>query len=392
MKFGQWLGFFCLVVSLVILWQFRQSLLLFFAAIVIATALNRLVLRLQKSRLKRGSAVMLTLSIVFVVTALVILLIVPPFIEQFLELVRLVPTGASRVFDQLELLIDRLPPWFPNVEVPSFDNAGELQPLIRNLLTNAFDFLTNSFSALINSLIAPLQLLFVLVLAIMLLVNPQAYRRVFLLLFPSFYRRRADDILNRCEVDLGNWLGGVVVSSACIAALSGIGLWILGIPLVLAQALLAGLLNFIPNIGPTLSVIFPITVALLDAPWKAIAVLILYVVIQQLESYWITPTIMASQVSLLPALTLVAQIFFASFFGFVGLLLALPLAVVVRAWIEEALIKDVLNKWGGDKSPSPSSTLGAPAMVMETVPDSDTAPPEEQVVDAEDAPKYPKRR
>lgn len=79
-----------------------------------------------------------------------------------------------------------------------------------------------------------------------------------------------------------------------------IGLWILQVPLVLAHAVLAGLLNFIPNIGPTLSVVLPMSIALLDAPWKAIAVLILYIAIQNLESYWLTPTVMAKQVALLP--------------------------------------------------------------------------------------------
>jgi predicted PurR-regulated permease PerM len=129
------------------------------------------------------------------------------------------------------------------------------------------------------------------------------------------------------------------------AALSGIGLWILQVPLVLAHAVLAGLLNFIPNIGPTLSVILPMVIAFVDAPWKAGAVLILYLVIQNIESYWLTPTVMAHQVALLPAVTLTAQIFFASFFGFLGLLIALPLTVVAKIWLEEVLFKDVLDKW-----------------------------------------------
>jgi predicted PurR-regulated permease PerM len=142
-------------------------------------------------------------------------------------------------------------------------------------------------------------------------------------------------------------------------------LWILQIKLVLAQALLAGLLNIIPNIGPSLSLIFPVTVALIDdnGLFKAIAAVALYIIIQQLESYLITPTIMASQVSLLPALTLVAQLFFASFFGFLGLVLALPLAIVFRAWIEEALIKDVLNHW--DNEPTRAELVTAPVLAIE---------------------------
>lgn len=131
-----------------------------------------------------------------------------------------------------------------------------------------------------------------------------------------------------------------------VGALSGIGLWILQVPLALAHAVIAGLFNLIPNVGPTLSVVFPMAIALLDAPWKAGAVLILYLVIQQIESYWLTPTVMAKQVSLLPAITLTAQIVFASLFGPLGLLIALPLAIVVGTWIEEVVFKDILDRWG----------------------------------------------
>ncbi|HEY9647956.1 MAG TPA: AI-2E family transporter, partial [Chroococcidiopsis sp.] len=184
-----------------------------------------------------------------------------------------------------------------------------------------------------------------------------SYRDALLKLFPSFYRRRADEILSKCEVALGNWSAGLVLSSSAVAALSATGLWALQIQFVLAHALLAGLLNFIPNIGPTLSLVFPLVVALQDAPWKAIAVLILYLVIQQLESYLLTPTVMQQQVSLLPAITLIAQIFFASLFGVLGLLLALPLTVVAKTWIDEALVKDILDQW---KYPAQSQLAGHP--------------------------------
>jgi hypothetical protein len=115
--------------------------------------------------------------------------------------------------------------------------------------------------------------------------------------------------------------------------------------LPLANGIFAGLLTFIPNIGPALSVIPPVAIALLDAPWKSIAVLILYFAVQQVETNVLTPYVMAQQVSLLPAVTLLSQVFFATFFGFVGLLLALPLTVVAQVWLQEILVKDVLDQW-----------------------------------------------
>ena len=106
-----------------------------------------------------------------------------------------------------------------------------------------------------------------------------------------------------------------------------------------------GVLNIIPNVGPTLSTVFPVSVALLDAPWQALAVLLLYIGVQNLESYLITPSVMHHQVKLLPGLTLIAQFVFTVLFGPLGLLLALPLAVSLQVVVREVLIHDVLDPW-----------------------------------------------
>jgi predicted PurR-regulated permease PerM len=344
MKLGQWLGLISLILVLIILWQIHQILLLAFAAIVLATALNTLVYRLRRLGVRRSRAVMVTLGLTVLVTGLFVALIVPPFISQFLQLIELLPRGFDRVVTWFDRQLTLLPPWLAAIELPTTERlTQDLQPLLQNLIRNFFAFFSNSLTGL-------LQILLVFILTIMLLADPGGYRRAFIQLFPAFYRRRADVILTQCEVSLDNWLGGALLSSSVVALFSAIGLTILQIDFVLAQALLAGLLNFIPNIGPMISLAFPLIVAFLDAPWKAIAVFVLYVVIQQVEAYWLTPTVMAKQVSLLPAVTLIAQIFFASFFGFLGLLLALPLTVIAKTWIQEALIKDILNHWHAPES------------------------------------------
>jgi predicted PurR-regulated permease PerM len=231
--------------------------------------------------------------------------------------------------------------------LPDFRNLNrelqpELQSLGKQLLNSSFAFFSSSLGALLNFLL-------VLVLMLMLIAQPLSYRRAFVRVFPSFYRRRVEGILDQCEVALGRWIVGALISMSVVAVLSVIGLSILGVQPALAQGVLAGLLNFIPNIGPTLSVVLPMSIALLDAPWKAGAVLFLYFLIQQFESNLLTPYVMAQQVSLLPALTLLSQVFFATFFGFLGFLLALPLTVVGQVWVQEVLVKDVLDKWRGQE-------------------------------------------
>ncbi|AHJ28925.1 AI-2E family transporter [Nodularia spumigena CS-584] len=338
MKIGQLLGFFALVISLYILWEIRRLLLLLFTAIVLATAISQLVQRFQRSGMQRIWAVWLSLLIVLIVLIGCFVLIVPPFIDQFEELVQLFPTGVAQIQQMIIWLEGTIVgPYITNL--PDINNLiQQLQPLTENLLRQAIGFFSTGFTAV-------LELLLVIILTLMLLVNPQPYRKVFVRCFPSFYRHRVEEILTLCGEGLGHWTVGALITMVFIGFLSLLGLLVLRVPLALAHAVLAGLLNFIPNIGPTLSVILPMTIGFLDAPWKAIAVLILYLIIQNIESYWLTPTVMAKQVSLLPAFTLTAQLFFAGFFGALGLIMALPLAVVAKTWIEELVFKDILDKW-----------------------------------------------
>jgi predicted PurR-regulated permease PerM len=340
-KLADWIGFLCLIIALVILWQFQQIVLLIFTSVIFAIALNSLVRWLQQFRLKRGIAVIIALSLVVLFGILFFSLVMPPFLTQFQQLIELAPKGFNQFIRWVDNLLANPPAWFPQYElrIPTVTEiAKQVGPFAQNVLGNFFAFFSNSLTTL-------LQLLLVMVLSLMFLSNPPAYRQLFVRLFPSFYRRRVSEILEACETALLQWMGGIVINSIFIASLSAIGLLILGIPFVFAHALLAGIFNFIPNIGPTASVIFPVSVALIDNPWKALAVIILYLIIQNLESYWFSPMIMQKQVSLLPAATLTAQIFFARFFGLLGLILALPLAVVSKIWIEEAIMKDILDRW-----------------------------------------------
>jgi predicted PurR-regulated permease PerM len=338
MNLGRYIGLLALIVALYILWQIRQLLLLAFTAIVLATALNQLVKQLQQWKIRRSFAIWLSVATLLIILLVFFLLIVPPFVQQFERLIELLPSSVTEIEEIIERLIGFLPnqPWLDINEID--DLFQQIQPLIER-------FVDQSLNIFLTSINTVLQLLLVLVLTLMFLINPRPYLHLFTRLFPSFYRQRVTEIIERCETALGSWTTGILIEMVFIAVLSGIGLWILQVPLALAHAVIAGLLNFIPNVGPTLSVVLPMAIALLDAPWKAGAVLILYLVIQQIESYWLTPTIMAKQVSLLPAITLISQLVFASLFGALGLLIALPLTIVVGTWIEEILFKDFLDKW-----------------------------------------------
>ncbi|MBN8560181.1 MAG: AI-2E family transporter [Leptolyngbya sp. UWPOB_LEPTO1] len=338
MKLGQWIGLLGLVSILYVLWQIRQMLLLLFAAIVLANSLNLLVQWLQQRKIKRSVAVSLSIGCFFTIMAGFFWLIVPPLETQVEELIVLFPIGVNRVDGWLEQNINLVPEQFRSY-APTLERIGQqLQPFLNQILGRSIPV----FSALVGIAI---NTLLVFVLALMLIIDPSPYRRLAIRLFPSFYRRRADATLNECGEALGRWMEAALISMSVIAVLSSLGLFVLGIRAALAQGVLAGLLNFIPNIGPTMSVVFPTAIALLDAPWKSVAVLIFYILVQLFESNLLTPYIMAQHAALLPAVTLLAQIFFAVMFGPLGLALAIPLTVVGQIWIRNILFEDLLDQW-----------------------------------------------
>ena len=338
MNLGQWIGLIALVISLYILWQLRDVLLLIFAAVVLATTLNRLARRFQSLGIKRGLAVLLAVGIFFAGVICFFWLIVPPFVQQFHELTYRVPQGFQRLNSWIDHQRTNIPPQLLPY-IPDLNSLiAQAQPLFNRLLGNSFAFVSGSLEVV-------LKILLVLVLTGMFLVDPNAYQKVFVRVFPSFYRRQVGGILQQCEASLEGWVTGAAIGVFVVGLMSLIGLSILGVKAALALGVLAGFMNLIPNLGPTMSVIPAMAIALLDNPWKALAVFILYFFIQQCESNFITPVVMAHQVSLLPAVTLISQLFFVTFFGFLGLFLALPLTVVAKIWVQEVLIKDVLDQW-----------------------------------------------
>ena len=343
MKLSDWVSLVCFVIALIILWQFRQIMMLVFAAMVIAIALNSLTRRLMRLfHIPRRQAVLTTMGLVFLGLILFLGLVLPLFVGQFEQLLELIPEGFNRLITWVNRVQADPPTWLPGemvqIDLPNFsDLIEQFANLSSQVFGNFFSFFSGSVTIL-------LQLLLLVVLTVMMLSDPAAYRRLLLRLFPSLYRRRADEILSKCEWALLCWLGGVSVNSLFVAILSFAGLLFMRVPYPFPNAMLAGIFNFIPNIGPALSAIFPVSVALSQSFGSAITVILLYVVIQNLESYWFSPMMMQKRVALLPAATLVVQIFFATFLGPLGLILALPLAVVCKTWLEEAWVIDVLEK------------------------------------------------
>jgi predicted PurR-regulated permease PerM len=343
LKFGQWLGLVALITALVLLWHLRESLIHLFAAVVLATALCTLVGWIQgRLGCPRPLALLISLALVGLLMAIVATAVIPPFVSQFGQLLGKLPQAAQMLLELVRgamVAVSQMLYGHGDAALTWLKQSLQAPPHgLGSGAARVLDWAENLGTGLI-------QTLFVLAVALMITTQPQAYREVAVLLVPSFYRRRFRQVLITCGQALSAWMLGVLVSSLCVGSLAAIGLSLLGVKLVAANAVLAGLLNVIPNLGPTLSTLFPMSVALLDTPWKAVAVLGLYIAVQNLESYVITPSVMHHQLRLLPGLTLTAQLVFTVLFGPLGLLLALPLGVCVQVIVREVLIRDILDPW-----------------------------------------------
>ncbi len=347
MSLGKWLGFLALVLSLYILWKIRVIVLVFFTAVILAIALNRLARRFQQSGARHEVAIALTVAILVVILFGSIWVIVTRLSSQFQELTQLIPLGIEQLRLWSNWLQARVPDSALNNLPNFFDNLSQqLQTFSQWVISHIYLFLSNSLSLVINSLL-------ITVLTIMLVANPMPYRRVIISLFPAFYRQRVDQILTECEKGLMGWLAGIGLSMTFIGITTTVGLYFLQVKLPFINGSLAFLLALIPYVGAMLSVIPPMLLALLDSPVKAGAVLLLYFAIQQIEGNLVTPIIMKEKVSLLPAYTLALLAAFGTFLGFLGLLLALPILIIAQTLVQEVLIKDILDRWESAPSRKP---------------------------------------
>ena len=342
MKFSQWVGFVILAFCIYLLWKIRELLLLLFTAAIIANFLNHGVQLLQRMGMKRGYAVLSSILLLLAILSAFFWLIIPPFAEQLPELFKLVALGIDQLIISTKDFISRLDPKLIDALPTNQEIIEPLQPLLQKIAGQGL-------LVFYATLGIPLTLLLLFALTFMLLANPSAYRQGFIRLFPSFYRPKINHILKECDRSLQGVLTSILFQMVMISLLSFIGLSILSMPLTLAQAMLAGILTFLPNIGPVLSLIPPVTIALLENSWKSVTVFILYIifyiVIQMIENKLLTPLVIKNRKSILPALTLLSQVFFASFFGVLGFFLALPLALVSQVWLKEVLVKDILDRW-----------------------------------------------
>lgn len=185
--------------------------------------------------------------------------------------------------------------------------------------------------------------LLVIVGGIYLAAQPELYRVGMLKLVPKRGRALAADALDASGRALRLWLLGRLVSMTVVGLLTYIGLMMIGVPSALALALLAGLLEFVPFIGPILSAVPAILLALAGSPQQALWTALLFLAIQQFEGNVLEPLVQQRAVDLPPALLLFALVAGGLVFGVVGIILAAPLTVVAFVMVKRLYVQEALH-------------------------------------------------
>ena len=229
------------------------------------------------------------------------------------------------------------------------DTSGPLAPEspLRERIAQQLGGVTRYLFPFVSSTLAVLAgLAIILFVAIYVAADTELYHRGLMHLFPHRSRPLAGRVLTEIATQLRRWLITQLIAMAVIGVVSTIVLLILDVKAAFALGLIAGLLEFIPTVGPVLSAIPAIGMGFLDSPEKALYVGIAYIAIQQLEGHILIPLLMKGGMDLPPVLTILAQALMALLFGFLGLMVAVPMLAAVMVPVKMLYVERVVGDEG----------------------------------------------
>jgi predicted PurR-regulated permease PerM len=269
---------------------------------------------------------------------------------------------APPIADQASQLWQTFPELLENAQ----DLAGRLQSALGlgtsfgldslNVIDSARNFFTGgtlttvaTFGAGVASVLS--YVVVIVIATIYSVAQPAPLIDGFVALFPAGRRQEVREILADMYGTVQRWFVGQLASMVIIGFLSTVALYLIGVPFALLLGIFSGLISFIPFVGPLISVIPPVLLALIGTPIDALWVVLAYAVIQTIESYLIQPLIMSRAVSLHPAVVMFALLIMGTLFGFVGVLLAVPLAAALTVLLRELWIER-MDTLGTDPKPA----------------------------------------
>lgn len=313
-----WRIFFMLLLVVIFILA-KEALIILFLAIVISSALDAPVSYLESKKIPRILGALMIYLIVLAILSLVLYTIVP---IAFLELKDLLGN-----FDKLNI------PALGDFNTSQILNhlekgVGNLADTLLSGSASLFDVVASIFGGVVF-IVATFILSFYLV------VGRSGVEQFLRAILPAAHEERAVDIYLRVRKKLGLWLHGQIILSLIVGLVTAFGLLILGVKYSLLLGVLAGIFEVVPYVGPIFSGFLAFMIAT-DASLKlGIYVIALFIIIQQIESHFLVPIVMRKTVGLHPVVVVVSLLAGAQIAGFIGVLLAVPVAVVLQEIVEE---------------------------------------------------------
>ncbi|MBD8531947.1 MULTISPECIES: AI-2E family transporter [unclassified Massilia] len=321
------------ILGLAAVWFAADALLLVFACILCAVLLYELSDRLaHRIKLKRQWSLALVVLLLFAAIGLGGWAMAPQISEQSTKLAEAVPKSLQQLQSAvnehplLKKVLSGLPP------------PEQIVKQMSSMVPNAGLFFTGVLGAIGNVVI-------ILFVGIYFAASPHLYTSGAIKLVPQSKRGRARQVLQKIGRTLASWLLGKSVSMLIVGTVTSIGLSLLGVPLALILGIIAGLLDFVPYLGPIMAGVPAVLIAFSISPDLALYTVLLFAGVQLVEGYVLQPLIESRAVDLPPALTIVMQLVFGTLFGFAGVALATPLAAALKVLVQMLYVEDVL----GDK-------------------------------------------
>jgi len=308
--------------ALVFLYTIRDIVAIIFVAIFLSAAITPWVNWFHVRKIPRALAVLIIYIIALAISSLVIALVIPPLIEQVNQLSGSLPTFLQSVLTGLAEI---------NQGTAVTDVQQSLQG-VQSTLAIASEGVFKTLSSIFGGLI-----FFgaVMVLTFYMVLNEKLLYRFVQIVTPKNYQEYAAKFIGRAQDKLGKWLRGQLLLMLFVAVLTYIGLVLLGVEFALVLALLAGLFELIPMVGPILSAIPALIIALSISPTLAVFVLILYIIVQQVENHILVPKVMQKAVGLNPIVIIVAILIGLKLAGVIGAIIAVPATTMIYMFVTD---------------------------------------------------------
>jgi len=319
------------VLAATFIYIIRDTLALLFVAIIFAAAIDPWIDWLQKYKIPRGVSVLMIYLVLLAIFSLVLVMMIPPVTEQVGQIARSIPAYYEKISIGIHSLQDKTIEGSQEVGNDSIISTLEsLSLTLAQTTKSVFVTITNIFGGLFS-------LLVVLVITFYITVEEDALKKFVKFLTPAKSRSYVMNLIDRMELKIGLWLRGQLLLCLFVGALVYIGLSLLGVRYALLLALVAGIFEIVPYVGPWLSALPALLVAFGDSFWKVVLVGVLYIVVQQIENNIVVPKLMQRVVGLNPIVVIMAIMVGFKLGGVVGGLLGVPVAAAISVYVFDFL-------------------------------------------------------